>query len=181
MCPRVYLLIPILSEHRRHFSFPKWVGVVLRVTVSRLLSHLAGEAQLFYFAFSRIFTVVGIFANSQQQLSLNFPLISHRYSQHRHHYQGAKGADSKANGSQREEGPICSVGFFLDNSKGSQEGKEGWRYMRFWQAGKENSLLFRFPIRYFFIRFEITRGKGGECHSLTAVDSEEDWTGGVKR
>ena len=142
--------------------------------VSRLLSHLAGEAQIFFFVFSHSFTylkVVGIFAKPQQpqqQLSLNFPLISHPYPRHRHHCQRAKGAE--ANGKRQEKGGRTYLFFFSITAKAGQ-GKEVYAIPA---GGKKIPLLLQFPICC-FPSFRDHRGGGGKCHSLTAVDSEEDW------
>ena len=145
--------------------------------MSRLLSHIAGEAQVFCFTFSHIVTVVGIFANSQQQqqqqLSLNFLVISRPYSQHRHHYQGAKGANAKANGRQREEGHIFSFLFYITAKAGRQARKEVYAILA---GGKRKSSFASISDVLFFPSFRDHKREAGERHSLTAVDSEEDWT-----
>ena len=140
--------------------------------VSTTVTSSRGGTTLLFLFFAYL-TVVGIFANSQQeqqeqQLSLNFPLIFHSYSQHRHHYQRAKGAEAKAeaNGRQREGRTYC---FYFITAKAGKEGG-----IRDLAGGNKNSFA-SFPI-WFFPSF---RDQRGGVHSLTAVDSEED--GGEKR
>ena len=89
-----------------------------------------------------------------------------------------KGRRQRKTEGKGRNGHICLFVFFIITAKAGRRAGKGGRYSRFWQAGKEIPFLLQFPICLFSPRFEITEEKrGGECHSLTAVDSAEDWTG----
>ena len=146
--------------------------------VSGLLSHLAGEAQLFLFHFFayrhgrrhiRKFAAAATFA----KFSIDFSSIfSASVSLPQSERGGGKGKGRKD----------ISFFFFSHNSKGRQAGKEGGRevYAISGRREKEIPLLLQFSNIFFFFprsvsRSQVGKRRGGKYHSLTAVDSEEDW------